>query len=383
MKKSLIALAVLGAFSGAALAQSNVTMYGILDVNWQRIDPEVGDTQSGINGGHQSGNRFGVRGSEALGGGWNAIFTLESGFNIDTGTLGQASNACGGAPVAPPGALNPCGGASQSRFWGRQVWLGLQSNMGSLVFGRVAALSSGTGSFDMFGSVDPFLTGFGDSNLGRAFSSANALRVDNAVLYKSPTWAGFTFGGNYSFNVSGSEVPGSSNNVQQFGLAGSWGAGPFYAVVTYDSFDIPGAPDEETHLQIGGTFDLKFLKIHAGYAIEEDVRAFATVGAPSVPSTVPGAEADAWMLGVTVPLFGGNLLASYMERDGDAQTIATVPVVLVDERDFTTWSIGYTYPLSRRTNMYINYSDTDGEKTLNNNLTWDRKMFTVGMRHLF
>jgi predicted porin len=72
-----------------------------------------------------------------------------------------------------------------------------------------------------------------------------------------------------------------------------------------------------------------------------------------------------------------------MERDGDAQTIATVPVVLVDERDFTTWSIGYTYPLSRRTNMYINYSDTDGEKTLNNNLTWDRKMFTVGMRHLF
>jgi len=61
MKKSLIALAVFGAFSGAALAQSNVTLYGILDVNYQRIDPEQGDSQSGINGGHQSGNRFQVR----------------------------------------------------------------------------------------------------------------------------------------------------------------------------------------------------------------------------------------------------------------------------------------------------------------------------------
>lgn len=379
MKKSLIALAVLGAFSGAALAQSNVTLYGILDVNWQRIDPEVGDSQSGINGGHQSGNRFGVRGSEALGGGWNAIFTLESGFNIDTGTLGQASNACGGVPVAPPGALNPCGGASQSRFWGRQVWLGLQSNMGSLVFGRVAALSSGTGSFDMFGSVDPFLTGFGDSNLGRAFSSANALRVDNAVLYKSPTWAGFTFGANYSFNVSGSEVPGSGNNVKQWGAAGSWGAGPFYAVITYDSFDIPGA-DSETHLQVGGTFDFKIVKLHAGYAKEEDIRAFSTVGSPSIPSTIKGGEADAYMLGVTVPLFGGNLLASYMDRNGDPQQIS--PTV-VDERDFSTWSIAYTYPLSRRTNLYANYSDTDGEKTLNNSLAWDRKMLTFGMRHLF
>jgi predicted porin len=252
--------------------------------------------------------------------------------------------------------------------------------MGTLVAGRIASLSSGTGSFDMFGVVDPFVTGFGDSNLGRAFSSANALRLDNSVLYKSPTWAGFTFGGSYSFNASGPENAGSGNNVDVIGLAGSWGAGPFYAVITWDSFDIPGASDDEEHLQIGGTFDLKFLKIHAGYAKEEAVRAFSTVGSPAVPGNVAGGEADAWMLGVTVPLFGGNLLVSYMDRNGDPQQIT--PTV-VDERDFSTWSVGYTYPLSRRTNLYINYSDTDGEKTLNNNLTWDRTMFTLGMRHLF
>lgn len=381
MKKSLIALAVLGAFSGAALAQSNVTLYGILDVNWQRIDPDVGDTQSGINGGHQSGNRFGLRGSEALGGGWNAIFTIEGGFSIDTGTnANQNSAACGGAPVPPPGALNPCGGATQSRLFGRQAWAGLQSGFGTLVAGRIASLSSGTGSFDMFGNVDPFLTGFGDSNLGRAFSSANALRLDNSVLYKSPTFAGFTVGASYSFNASGSEVAGSGNNVDVIGLGGSWGAGPFYAVVTYDIIDIPGSPDDQTHLQLGGTFDFKIVKLHAGYAIEDATRVGTTVGNPALPSTIKGPDADAWMVGVTVPLFGGQFLASYMDRDGDPVTLLSG---VVDERDFTTWSLGYTYPLSRRTNLYANYSDTDGEKTLNNTSAWDRKMLTLGVRHLF
>jgi GBP family porin len=389
MKKSLIALALMGAFSGAALAQSNVTLYGILDVNWQRIDPEVGDTQSGINGGHQSGNRFGLRGSESIGGGNSVVFTIEGGFSIDTGTNQNQNTAGCGVPSphpVPPTVLNPCGGATQDRLFGRQAWLGFAGGWGTFVAGRTATVSSGTGAFDMIGVVDPFGTGFGDSNLGRAMSSMNSLRFDNSVLYQSPKFAGFQVGGSYSFNVSGQEIPGSSNNVNAYSVGGSWGTGPFYVAVTYDSFDFPAASDEETHLQIGATFDFKFLKLHGAYAIEEDVRSFATVGAPLVPSNVAGAEADAWMAGLTVPLFGGNILASYMERDGDAQTIPSVTVpgaFTIDERDFTTWSIGYTYPLSRRTNGYINYSDTDGEKTLNNNFTWDRKMFTIGMRHLF
>ncbi len=149
MKKSLIALAVVGAFSGAAVAQSNVTMYGILDVNymWQQGPTNVGTTAApsvqqesvnAINGGHQSGNRWGVRGTEALGGGLSAIFALEAGFNIDSGTSGQGG-----------------------RLFGRQAYAGLSGGWGSVVAGRLATFSSGTGDFDMIGRVDPFLTGFG------------------------------------------------------------------------------------------------------------------------------------------------------------------------------------------------------------------------------
>jgi predicted porin len=372
MKKSLIALAVLGAFSGAALAQSNVTLYGILDVNYQNNDPDVGDAVRGINGGHWSGNRLGVRGTEALGGGWNVVFDIEAGFNIDTGTSGQSSAACTSVVGTPLDTI--CTGAAQNRLFGRQAWAGLSSRFGTLVAGRVPNLSSGTGDFDIFGQVDPGGTGFGDSGFQATMSSANSLRLDNNILYKSPTFAGFTLGGSYSFNASGSEQANTDNNVSVAGFGGSWGAGPFYAVVTYDIFNIPGASDDQTHLQIGGSFDLKFLKIGAAYAIEDEQRVLSTVG------TTSGADADAWAVGLTIPLFGGNILAWYQDRDGDPVTLATG---VVDERDLTVWAIAYTYPLSRRTQLYVNYSDKDGEKTLQGNTTLDRKQATVGMRHLF
>jgi len=385
MKKNLIALAVFGAFSGAALAQSNVTLYGIIDVNFQYNDPEGSGQAStrGINGGHQSGSRWGVRGSEALSPNLNAVFTLEGGYNPDLGTQGQGG-----------------------RLFGRQVWAGLAGGWGTVVAGRVATFSSGTGSFDMWGNVDPFLTGFGDSSLASTFTSSGALRLDNSVLYQSPSWGGFKFGAGYSFNAAATEAAGSGNNNRVLFLGANFARGPFFASITYDAVDfndagiagsatvpavLPNAQDEK-HLQIGATFDLKFVKLHAAYAKEDDV--YFDASAATV-TTVPdgGADANAWMLGVTVPLLGGSLLGSYQKRDGDIVNTclgAFVPATGLcavalspRERDIDVWAIGYTYPLSRRTNLYINYSDRDGEQSVNNNATIDRKQYTVGMRHLF
>src|SRR5512137_357767 len=228
MKKSVIALALMGAFSGAALAQSNVTMYGILDVNymWQQQPTNTGTTAaprieqksvSAINGGHQSGNRWGVRGSEALGNGMNAIFDLEAGFNIDTGTSGQA-------PV----------GSTTGRLFGRQAYAGLQGNWGAVVAGRLAAFSSGTGDFDMIGRVDPFSTGFGLANAGNTFSSMNSLRVDNTIAYVSPTFAGFKAGVGYTTRVDGAETAPSGTNTKATLFGANWASGPFFAAVTYD-----------------------------------------------------------------------------------------------------------------------------------------------------
>ncbi len=194
MKKSLMALAVLGAMSSVASAQSSVTMYGIVDIGVQWVEQGVATgitaspyaQESGIqiNSGYQSGSRFGVRGSEALGKNWNAVFTLEAGYNTDTGLSGQGG-----------------------RLFGRQAWAGLQhSAFGTVALGRLATPSSGTGSFDLWGAVDPFLTGWGVNGLQSTFIPSNALREDNAIIWASPTWAGFKFAGMYSFNINGQEV---------------------------------------------------------------------------------------------------------------------------------------------------------------------------------
>lgn len=398
MKKNLIALAVFGAFSGAALAQSNVTLYGIVDVNFQYNDPDASGAAStrGINSGHQSGSRFGFRGSEALTTGLNAVFTIEGGFNPDLGTSGQGG-----------------------RLFGRQVWGGLSGGWGTVVLGRVATFSSGTGSFDMFGNSDPFLTGFGDSALASTFTSAGALRLDNSVLYSSPTFGGFKFGGGYSFNGNGGEAAGNGNNnrISFFGV--NFSRGPFFAVVTYDIFNPPdggvaGAgtasprispnASDQRNLQAGVTFDLKFIKLHGAYANEKNV--YYTAGLAIQPDA--GADADAWMGGVTVPLgpAGGTLLASYQRRKGDTVAACTAaaitgacPIASLSnrDRDVRVWAIGYTYPFSRRTNVYATFSDADEDLTYaaalptggfgpaiqQNRTGFDRKQYTIGIRHLF
>ena len=379
MKKNLIALAVFSAFSGAALAQSNVTLYGIIDVNFQYNDPDASGQSStrGINNGHQSGSRWGVRGVEALSPNLNAVFTLEGGFQADTGQLANAG-----------------------RLFGRQVWAGLAGGWGTVVFGRVATFSSGTGSFDMIGNLDPFATGFGDSNAFSTFSVLGTLRLDNSVLYQSPTWGGFKFGGGYSFNGNGTEGAGSGNNNRVAFFGASYAGGPFWAAVTYDTIDVndggiagspaifPNASDQK-RLMLGATFDLKFVKIHGGYSKEDNALLTGSFAAQGLA----GEDADAWLAGVTVPLLGGSVLASYQKRSGDSVSVCTgvfVPatglcsVALVTrEGDRDVWAVGYTYPLSRRTNLYVNYSDSDGEGFLNNNIGIDRKQYTAGMRHLF
>jgi general bacterial porin, GBP family len=344
MKKTWVALAVAGAFAaGAAQAQSSVTLYGIADVNVQMRDPASGKSTVGVNSGHQSGSRWGLRGSEDLGGGLKGIFTLEGGYDVDRGMLGQGN-----------------------RLFGRQAFVGLQGGFGTVALGRLSALSSGTGSLDMFGFVDPFLTGFGGLNL--VFSSANALRVDNAIAWQSPRWGGFQFGASHSFNANGAETPDRDTNTHVTGFAAGFGGGPFRAAVTYDIINNPSGASDQKHLQIGGTFDLAMVKLHAGYAKEDNIFVFNSVGITN------GSDADAWMVGATLKLGAGSLMASFNNYDNDA--VAGV------ERDLRRYGIAYSHPLSRRTNLYASVAENDGRKSLKNS-AFDYRQYTVGVRHLF
>ncbi|WP_382324125.1 porin [Hydrogenophaga sp. UC242_50] len=155
MKKHAIALAALGLVSGYASAQSSVTLYGVVDVALERVKGATSVTR--VTSGQQQGSRWGLRGTEDLGGGLKATFLLESGFNADVGTLGQGG-----------------------RLFGRQGYVGLGGNWGTVRLGRqytpmddIASII-GTKVYDVV-SVVPII-GNGDYN-----------RVDNAITYVSPT----------------------------------------------------------------------------------------------------------------------------------------------------------------------------------------------------
>jgi predicted porin len=148
-------------------------------------------------------------------------------------------------------------------------------------------------------------------------------------------------------------------------------------------------------LQLGGTFDFKFLKVHAGWADQNNISTAMTLGGvgsglPSamVPAGIGYYDNSAWMAGVTVPLLGGNLRGSY--QYSDAKNI--ISGLAQYEPDYSVWGIGFDYPFSRRTNLYLGYAqrEWDGRVTQASGSAlpqasqiFDRAQFALGLRHNF
>ena len=139
MKKTLVALAAL-ATVGATFAQSTVTLYGKID--WEVVSKSAHAAGAAtvnpglqVNSAGLSGSRWGMKGSEDLGGGMSAIFDLQGGFNVDNGTTAQ----CGGGSVvnlAACGGAGPNGTTGASRIFGRQAYAGLKGGFGQVTVGR-------------------------------------------------------------------------------------------------------------------------------------------------------------------------------------------------------------------------------------------------------
>nr|WP_321964172.1 porin [Paraburkholderia sp. J7] len=164
----------------AAHAQSSVTLYGLIDAGIMYTNNVASGKTGGAlwqaTSGNVNGSRFGVRGSEDLGGGLHAVFVLENGFNVQNGKLGQ-----------------------DGRMFGRQAYVGLASDQfGSLTLGRqydslvdfVAPLSATAGTFGDTGFAHPF----DNDNLN------HSLRMSNAVKFTSNTYSGLKFGALYAFS---------------------------------------------------------------------------------------------------------------------------------------------------------------------------------------
>jgi predicted porin len=211
MKKSLLALAALGAFAGVAHAQSSVTLYGIIDVGINMNTNAGGSHKYDMSSGVMQGSRFGLRGTEDLGGGLKAIFVLENGFDVTNGRLGQ-------------GGL----------MFGRQAYVGLSSQFGTVTLGRqYDSVVDYVGPFE----VGDQWGGYIAAHPGDIDNFNNAYRTNNTIKYTSANYNGLTFGGTYSLGG----VAGNVTQNQIWSLGAGYNNGPLALGVGYLNARTPAA----------------------------------------------------------------------------------------------------------------------------------------------
>lgn len=361
MKKTVAAVAVLGAFAGSALA-ADVTLYGVVDAGlvYTHLDQDVQGVDATdkfeMKSGNQAGSRWGLKGVEDLGNGVQVGFILESGFNVDDGSFRTADT-----------------------LFDREASLFVQGSFGKVAFGKLGSIVQGVSSWGKVGSVSAFGTSFGNyaAQAGAIFATSTV--YDNMIAYSTPSFGGVTVYAQYSMGKSQSQswdadnkkwkptmVENESSTDRYYAIGAEYANGPaklFFAVdsTNYASWTPvdpsttaePGYSAKDTDdsltVTLGGNYDFNVAKLYAGVQYFDEVAGKWIGASANKPGKVKGWAAT---VSASAPVAGGNAML------GVGYTDASAADSLTDngkpDFDLSRWvvSAGYTYNLSKRTNLY-------------------------------
>ncbi|MBO1250112.1 porin [Comamonas denitrificans] len=319
MKKSLIALAVLAA-SGAAMAQSSVTLYGVLDtgLTYSKGDESVyGMTHVGGN----VNSRLGFRGVEDLGNGLKATFNLEAGMGVDDGTDYFTGNGMA---------------------FRRTSTVGLEGGFGSVRLGRMLTSSYlAVNRYDAFGD-----TGIGASLAWNIPQTGYAPRTENAISYTSPNFSGFKIGAEYGFGEQQ-----KASDKRYIGIGATYDNGPLSLGLGFDRLNGDTrnntvGTENLTTWHLGAAYNFGVAKLMGFYKQSKDKDAGVGAAGDSVKFKTFG-------LGVTAPVgAAGEVRASYNHYRLSADVTGfSVPTFKANQL-----SLGYVHNLSKRTALYGTYA---------------------------
>ena len=366
MKKNLIALAVLAA-SGVASAQSNVTLYGLVDayVGNQKIN---GLSQTGVNlaspaggsGGALNTSRFGLKGSEDLGSGLKANFVLEAGFDPSTGVANSYTN--------------PYTGASSNAIFGRQSWVGLSGGFGEVRLGKMwtpfdEVKGSGAAAFDanIFAPAANVWASNGYND-----------RPGNSIYYATPSFGGFTAAAMYSFGENKTSTVGAIPGVSAGKIAAvnvAYANGPVAAALSYQTEKATGSTVATKFTQVNASYDFGVVKLLGALGRVKD--GFnPSYGAAAPLTGIAVAKSSEYQIGLDFPLSSAVTLSGGYAHSKDTQ-IAGGP-------DITRKGFGVAglYALSKRTNLYVGAQDAKQDAYA---LVGEQKIrvYAAGVRHKF
>lgn len=303
MKKSLLALAVLGAFAGVVQAQTNVVVYGQMDVQIDKASNRTTAMRAGDN------NKLGFKGTEDLGNGLKALFQAEIRFDPDTGT----TEAGGGRPLFQ----------GQSR-------VGLAGDFGMIRLGRgLTAVQESAGAYEPWSedrsraALTSFIVAnYNSDPLGGALSSGN--RWSNGIFYNSPI-----IGGGFQFNgtLATKEALGTGTpTAMPYSLDGTYNNGPISAMIGYER----------------NAIQTKFWNMGASYQVMPALKLMGHYSQQDQGATKAiNAKTKGWLLGANYSTGTGMLLAGYGQIKPDAVSSTK------------QFSIGYEHTMSKRTFLYV------------------------------
>ena len=370
MKKSLVALAVLGAFTSIASAQSSVTLYGRIDQAVMLQDPgskiaattsgKAGRTLTKLQEGILGGSRLGFRGVEDLGDGFKAFFQLEAGVAPDSGSAGGTTT------------LN----SSTSSFFNRGAYAGLRhATYGEIRLGRQESLTrenavkindiSADGQFSLTESLEKNgdLVGKGTRPLFQNFGT----RVDNAIRYTTPVFGGLQASAIIGL---GERTVVSGNKAANYrGLGLVYVAGPLALDLLYEDLSKgnAGSGSYNNTTTVGGSYDFGIAKVAAAYQHTNNL------GSQLPSAALGGNDVDAWNIGVAMPINAFTVKAQYtgstLDRTGGLSTL-----------NQNKYGASVEYAFSKRTTVYLSATERGGDQ---HSYFSRQSEVALGMAHTF
>ncbi|MFL6710434.1 MAG: porin [Massilia sp.] len=339
MQMKRLAIAIVASAPLLAAAQSNVTIYGLLDASISREDTGApgGRLPVQIASGNQSSSRFGFRGSEELGGGLKAIYNLEAGYALDTG-VGDAAG-----------------------LFQRRSVVGLESEYGTLTLGReYSPIAQVAAASDALGQ------GFYGTNLSAFGTNRVTRRLSNSVNYKSNVYSGFSVLAAYS---AGEKTTGPSGDLRGIGL--QYANAGLYVGAAYHEFKRL-ANDVDKEYTLGAGYKFGDFEVKGGYLAADQAG--------------PNNKFEQYNLGGIYSLAAHKFYVNFQQDRNQAGGARG-----------NGGTLAYSYSFSKRSNVYASYAKLNNNKagafginSASNNITppatalgSDPSALTVGIRHSF
>lgn len=360
MQKKIIALA-LAAMAGSAFAQSNVTIYGVVDAGVARMSATGLKSQYAVESGMLGGSRIGFKGVEDLGNGLKALFTLEYALAVDDNTgVGTTDTA---------GTFT---GSNWSGSVARQQLLGLTGGFGTVAVGRLQ-----TAGFDWACAYNPIggsaLDTVGKLKAATLLSCGNAGRANNALAYISPSFGGVTVALNHARVSEAAALNAVQKDNTANLISAKYDNGPISASAIYTRISMAGtsASDDVSEYGLGASYDLKVAKL------------FGTFQSQKNNANGNGRDKK-YSLAVAAPVSAaGTVVASYGRNKLNNNAVSS--------DSSSAYNLSYLHALSKRTTAYAGYTRVTNQANANTgivgayvpNADGNASVLGLGINHKF